>query len=72
MEKQLFPYISTVTILSSWPIPHIDSELNRFAGSIVFATFDLSQLYWQLALDPDLKGCQSFIKPEGAFTTILV
>jgi hypothetical protein len=49
-------------------MPHLDSELNRVAGSSVFATFDLSQGYWQLSLDVDSQDCQSFITPDGVFT----
>jgi Reverse transcriptase (RNA-dependent DNA polymerase) len=33
-----------------------------------FATFDLSQGYWQLSLDADSQDCQSFITPDGVFT----
>jgi hypothetical protein len=53
--------VNNVTIPSSWPMPHLDSELNRVAGSSVFATFDLSQGYWQLSLDVDSQDCQSVL-----------
>jgi hypothetical protein len=60
--------VNKVTIPSSWPIPHLDYELNRVAGSSVFTTFDLSQGYWQLSLDAHSQECQSFITPDGVFT----
>jgi hypothetical protein len=55
------------TIPSSWPIPHLESELGRVAGSHFFSTFDLSNGYWQLELHEDSPDCQSFITPDGVY-----
>ena len=41
--------VNRVTVLLSWPMPHLESELSRLVGSKVFATFGLSHGYWQLA-----------------------
>jgi hypothetical protein len=60
--------VNNATIPSSWPMPHMGSELARVAGSHCFATFDLSNGYWQLELYEDSRNCQSFITPDGVYT----
>jgi hypothetical protein len=60
--------VNKATISSSWPMPHLESELGRVAGSQFFATFDLSNGYWQLELHENSRDCQSFITPDGVYT----
>jgi hypothetical protein len=59
--------VNKATIPSSWPMPHLESELGRVAGLYFFATFDLSNGYWQLELHEDSRDCQSFITPDGVY-----
>ena len=51
-----------------WPMPHLESIMQDLAGKSCFATFDLSQGYWQLPLHKDSQECQSFITQDGVFT----
>jgi Reverse transcriptase (RNA-dependent DNA polymerase) len=50
-------------------MPHLESELSRVAGSQIFSTFDLIHGYWQLELSESSRYCQSFITPDGVYTT---
>jgi Reverse transcriptase (RNA-dependent DNA polymerase) len=60
--------VNKVTIASSWPMPYLESELSRVAGSQIFSTFDLCHGYWQLELSESSRDCQSFITPDGIYT----
>ena len=52
----------------SWPMPHLESVIQSFADKNFFATFDLSQGYWQLPLAKTSQECQSFVTQDGVFT----
>jgi Reverse transcriptase (RNA-dependent DNA polymerase) len=41
-------------------------------GSEVFATLDFCQGYWQIPLHKDSQDCQSFITPDGVYTSTRV
>jgi hypothetical protein len=60
--------VNNQTVLCSWPMPHVESELARLRGATCFASFDLSHGYWQLPLASESQECQSFITPDGVFT----
>jgi Reverse transcriptase (RNA-dependent DNA polymerase) len=60
--------VNKQTVPTAWPMPHIESELSTVSGSKCFATFDLSDGYWQLALDLSFQECQSFITPDGIYS----
>jgi hypothetical protein len=49
--------VNMQTVPTSWPMPHVESELSRVRGSKCFATFDLSNCYWQLPLAEDSQEC---------------
>ena len=49
-------------------MPNLQDELAKFAGSSIFASFDLMQGYWQLPLHQDSQESQSFITPFGVYT----
>lgn len=38
---------------ASWPLPHMESEICDFAGSICFAMLDFVSDYWHLPLHPN-------------------
>jgi hypothetical protein len=38
--------VNRVTIPQVWPMPHLESEIGRVAGSKAVATFYLSNRYW--------------------------
>jgi RNase H-like domain found in reverse transcriptase/Reverse transcriptase (RNA-dependent DNA polymerase)/Integrase zinc binding domain len=60
--------VNKLTVPHTWPMPHLESELALVHGSKCFASFDLSNGYWQLELAADSQECQSFITPDGVFT----
>jgi hypothetical protein len=48
-------------------MPNLQDELRDLHGSEVFATLDICQGYWQIALHKDSQYCQSFITPVGVY-----
>lgn len=60
--------INRFTVKHQFPMPVIEQELTKVAGSQVFATFDLSHGYWQLPLHPSSQSSQSFITPDGVYS----
>ena len=60
--------VNKETLPKAWPMPHLDVEMSKLAGSSIYATFDLSSGYWQLELKDSSQECQSFITPDGVFT----
>lgn len=57
--------VNAATVKVSWPMPHIDSEVNDFAGSICFACMDFVSGYWQLPLDPVSYIACGIVTPKG-------
>jgi Reverse transcriptase (RNA-dependent DNA polymerase)/RNase H-like domain found in reverse transcriptase len=53
---------------TAWPMPNLQDELHDLHGSIVFATLDFCQGYWQIPLHKESQDCQSFITPDGVYT----
>lgn len=60
--------VNRYTVKHQFPMPIIEHELTKVAGSTCYATFDLSHGYWQLPLHESSRSCQSFITPDGIFS----
>jgi hypothetical protein len=52
-----------------WPIPNIVQTLERIGSkkSKVFAKFDMTSGYFQMAFDPSIRDATSFIYPVGVY-----
>jgi hypothetical protein len=50
-----------------WPTTDVESCAHRLAASTCYATVDLSNCVWPLALDEDAQECQSFVAPDGVY-----
>jgi hypothetical protein len=57
---------------TAWPMPNLQDELHDLDGSEVFATLDFCQGYWQIPLHKDSQDYQSFITPDGVYTSTRV
>jgi hypothetical protein len=53
-----------------WPIPNIAQTLERIGSKKpkVFAKFDMTSGYFQMAFDPSIRDATSFIYPGGGYT----
>lgn len=60
--------INRFTVKHQFPMPNIEQELTKVAGSVHFGTFDLSHCYWQLPLHRSSQSSQSFITPDGIYS----
>lgn len=56
----------TVSVQSA--MPHLESSLQELSGAKCFAKLDLSQGYWQLALDESSQELMSIQTPQGVYT----
>jgi hypothetical protein len=54
------------------PMSKLQEELYGLHGSEVFATLDFCQVHWQIPLHNDSQDCQSFITPDGLYTSTRV
>lgn len=52
--------------------PYLEHELSDLSGCKYFATYDLSHGYCQFELDQELQALQSFIMPDGIYSTTRV
>lgn len=59
--------INLFTVLYQFPIPRVEIEVTKTAGSFLYANFDLSRGYWQLPLYPNSQECQSFITVDNLY-----
>jgi hypothetical protein len=50
-----------------WPMTDLESCAPQHAASACSASADISKCYWQLALDEDSQGSQSFVAPGGVY-----
>ena len=57
--------VNAATIKESWPMPHLDSEVQDFSGSNCFASLDFVSGYWQLPLHPDSYSACGVVTPRG-------
>ena len=56
------------TVKHQFPMPNLEHELGKLSESHFFATFDLSNGYWQLQLDESSQASQSFITADGIYS----
>ena len=59
--------LNSVTVKDNYPLPHIDSILDHFAGCQYFSTLDLSNGYWQVPVHPDDRHKTAFICQKGLY-----
>lgn len=59
--------VNKATRPTTWPMPHIQSEILDFQHSTVFASIEFCAGYWQMPLDPALQNYNSFITSTGVF-----
>lgn len=60
--------VNKYTVKHNYPMPNLEQEVTKLAGSCHYARFDLSNRCWQLALDKKSQSLQPFITPDGVFT----
>lgn len=56
MNQSTIPYL--------FPMPNVEQELTKTAGSKFYLNFDFTNSYWQMNLHRDSQECQSFITYE--------
>ena len=64
--------VNSATAKTAWPMPHLDSEMQDFAGSTCFACLDFCSGYWQLPLDHGSLGACGIICPDGVYSATRV
>lgn len=60
--------INKFTMKHQFPMPNLEHKLTRLSDSRYYATFDLSDCYWQLELDATSQALQSFITSDGLYS----
>ena len=60
--------VNEVTIKDSFPMPNIESKLNKLHGSTIFTSLDCTSGYWQIKLSEKAKQISSFISNRGLFS----
>lgn len=61
--------VNAATVKQSWPMPHIDSEVQDFADSECFAVLDFCSGYWQLPVHPDSYDACRIVCPDGVYSS---
>lgn len=64
--------VNSATLKKAWPMPHIESEMEDFKGSVCFAIIDFVSAYWQLALHPDSYDACGIVCPNGVYSATRV
>lgn len=64
--------INSATFPRSWPMYHLDSELQDFAGSKLFAVLDFVSGYWQLPIHPLCYTLCGIVTPNGVYSSTRV
>ena len=57
--------VNAATIKESWPMPHLNSEVNDFAKSSCFSSLDFVSGYWQLPLEEESQSACGVVTPFG-------
>jgi predicted aspartyl protease len=60
--------LNAVTIKDSYPMPNIESKLNKLHGSKYFTSLDCTSGYWQIQLSERAKKLVAFTASQGLFT----
>jgi hypothetical protein len=60
--------VNKYTVRHQYPVPNLENELAKLAGSRYYAMLDLSHGYWQLALSDRSQEYQSFLTPDRVYT----
>lgn len=61
--------VNASTVKESWPMNHLDSEIQGFGGSTCFATLDFASGYWQLPLQGDSYTARGVVTPKGVYAS---
>lgn len=64
--------VNSATEKEAWPMPHLESELQDFAGSEWFALLDFVSGYWQLPLHPNSYALCGIVTPHGVVASTRV
>ena len=59
--------INNVTLKDSYPIPGIDDDLDAPQGTSHFSTVDLASGYWQVRMDEEDNGKNTFVIEGGLY-----
>lgn len=57
--------INSATTAMSWPMPHLDSEVNDMRDSKFFASLDFPSGFWQLPMAEESRSYHAFWTPRG-------
>ena len=60
--------LNAVTIKDSFPMPTVESRLNKLHGSKFFTTLDCITGYWQIRLSERAKNLVAFTTNKGLYT----
>ncbi|XP_059570175.1 uncharacterized protein LOC132243804 [Alligator mississippiensis] len=59
--------LNAITTPDAYPMPRMDTLLDRLGPAKVISTLDLSKGFWQMALDPDAIAKSAFTTPTGLY-----
>ena len=59
--------INAITKTETYPIPRLDTLIDRVASAKVITKLDLNKGYWQIAMTEHASGIAAFITPWGTF-----
>ena len=64
--------LNNVTITDSYPIPHVQDQLESFRTAKYFTALDLASGYWQVEMDPKDRQKTAFITPSRLYEFIVM
>ena len=60
--------LNKVTVKDNYPMPSVESKLNKLHGCKFFTTLDCTSGYWQIKMTDRAKKLISFVTSQGLFT----
>ena len=60
--------LNRMTIPDSYPLPNIQENLERLAGSKIFTTLDAAQAYMTIRVNEKSKPLLAFVTPFGTYS----